>query len=178
MKRSFPTHPIVLDQGMYTYNDLAVEAYQAVGVIRNTVPFELNQKEIRHRENSMSEMVVYGYYPLMTSAQCLMYQVNNEHKPAMGYLKDRYKKEFPIRNNCMDCYSVIYNSLPTMLFSKLSELKSFGISSFRLDFSIETKEMAKQVLDLFHSFVEGKRTEYPPEWKEKYTNGHYQRGVE
>ena len=178
VKRSFPTHPIVLDQGMYTYNDLAVEAYQSVGVIRNTVPFELNQKEIRHRENSMSEMVVYGYYPLMTSAQCLMYQVNNEHKPAMGYLKDRYKKEFPIRNNCMDCYSVIYNSLPTMLFSKLSELKSFGISSFRLDFSIETKEMAKQVLDLFHSFVEGKRTEYPPEWKEKYTNGHYQRGVE
>ena len=33
-----------------------------------TVPLELNEKELRHRENAGSEMIVYGRLPLMHSA--------------------------------------------------------------------------------------------------------------
>ena len=31
---------------------------------RDTIPLELNEGEIRHRNNSHSEMLVYGYLPL------------------------------------------------------------------------------------------------------------------
>ena len=56
--------PVYLD-------DEAIRFWKDQGILRNTVPLELNEKELRHRENAGSEMIVYGRLPLMHSAQCV-----------------------------------------------------------------------------------------------------------
>ena len=61
----------VLDHSLYTWNDEAIRFWKDQGILRNTVPLELNEKELRHRENAGSEMIVYGRLPLMHSAQCV-----------------------------------------------------------------------------------------------------------
>ncbi len=50
---------------MYTWNDEAADFWKDQKVLRNTVPLELNEGEIRHRDNRDSEMLIlHGYLPL------------------------------------------------------------------------------------------------------------------
>lgn len=115
-------------------------------------------------------MLLYGYYPLMTSAGCVHKNTLTCDKRAqITYLKDRYQVLFPVKNYCADCYNVIYNSVPLALFEEKAQLQKAGIRHFRLDFSIETAQEVKQVLKQFQ-IGDAKNIEH--------TNGHYKRGVE
>ncbi len=174
----FGEKDVAIDHNLYTYNDRASGFFDTLKISANTVPLELNRKEILHRDNLRSAMVVYGYYPLMTTAPCVHANTRGcDRKPGLCFLKDRYKVEFPVKNYCDACYNVVYNSLPVMLFANMRELKAGGMREFRADFTIETVKQAKEVLNLMEAFADG-RSEYPAEWKDRYTNGHYKRGVE
>lgn len=163
------TFNIVADHNLYTYNDYAKSEFAKYHVCRDTIPLELNKREIISRNNQNSEMIIYGHYPLMTTAGCVHKNTDKCDKtPGISYLKDRYKAHFPVKNNCNDCYNVIYNSVPVVLFHEQEELKKYGVKHFRFSFTIETREETKAVLDLF----EGKGKEIA------YTKGHYKRGVE
>lgn len=177
--------PIAVDYNMYTYNDAAASAFSRLGAVRNTIPLELNKKEILHRDNRASEMLVYGRYPLMVSAQCVRRNTGlcsaadgRPYESGICYLRDRYRTEFPVKSFCGGCYNVIYNSLPVLLFSVLAELEEMGVRRFRMDFTVETAEQTDRILALYAQFVRGARSEYPKEWQSHYTNGHYYRGVE
>ena len=160
----FPGKKIIIDHNMYTFNDVSKSAFFEHGVSGDTVPLELNSREIMHRNNIGSQMIVYGYYPLMTTANCVHKNTKGcDKKPQLIYLKDRYNKSFAVCNNCRECYNTIYNSLPTMLTKNIGKLKDAGIRSFRYSFTIETPKQIKAVM-------EDKAAEY--------TNGHYKRGVE
>ena len=149
---------------MYTFNDVSKSAFFEHGVSGDTVPLELNSREIMHRNNIGSQMIVYGYYPLMTTANCVHKNTKGcDKKQKLIYLKDRYNKSFAVCNNCKECYNTIYNSLPTMLTKNISKLKEAGIRSFRYSFTIETPKQIKTVMD---------------DKVAEYTNGHYKRGVE
>lgn len=155
---------IILDHNMYTFNDVSKSAFFEHGVSGDTVPLELNSREIMHRNNIGSQMIVYGYYPLMTTANCVHKNTKGcDKKQKLIYLKDRYNKSFAVCNNCKECYNTIYNSLPTMLIKNISKLKEAGIRSFRYSFTIETPKQIKAVMD---------------DKVAEYTNGHYKRGVE
>ena len=124
-------------------------------------------------------MMLYGYYPLMTSAQCVHANTRGcDKKRGLSYLKDRYQVQFPVKNFCTYCYNVVYNSLPVLLFSNLEELKKAGIRDFRMDFTMESAKETKAILKLYEGFADGSRRQYPKEWENRYTNGHYKRGVE
>lgn len=160
----FTGKKIILDHNMYTFNDTAKSAFFEHGVSGDTVPLELNSREIMHRNNTGSQMIVYGYYPLMTTANCVHKNTKGcDKKQKLIYLKDRYNKSFAVCNNCKECYNTIYNSLPTMLTKNISKLKEAGIRSFRYSFTIETPKQIKAVMD---------------DKVAEYTNGHYKRGVE
>ena len=160
----FTGKKIILDHNMYTFNDTAKSAFFEHGVSGDTVPLELNSREIMHRNNIGSQMIVYGYYPLMTTANCVHKNTKGcDKKQKLIYLKDRYNKSFAVCNNCKECYNTIYNSLPTMLIKNISKLKEAGIRSFRYSFTIETPKQIKAVMD---------------DKVAEYTNGHYKRGVE
>lgn len=179
VKKNFPDSIMLTDHNLYTYNDWACDAFARQNVVRNTVPLELNRSEIIHRNNQSSEMIVYGYYPLMTSAQCVHKNTKGcDTTPTICYLRDRYKVKFAVKNYCSACYNVIYNSLPVMLFSHLQELQRTGIQNFRLDFILEDCKRTEEILDLLEAFMKNPNAEYPKKWQNAYTNGHYKRGVE
>lgn len=160
----FTGKKVILDHNMYAFNDVSKSAFFEHGVSGDTVPLELNSKEIMHRNNIGSQMIVYGYYPLMTTANCVHKNTKGcDKKQKLIYLKDRYNKSFAVCNNCKECYNTIYNSLPTMLTKNISKLKEAGIRSFRYSFTIETPKQIKAVMD---------------DKAAEYTNGHYKRGVE
>ena len=160
----FTGKKVILDYNMYTFNDVSKSAFFEHGVSGDTVPLELNSKEIMHRNNIGSQMIVYGYYPLMTTANCVHKNTKGcDKKQKLIYLKDRYNKSFAVCNNCKECYNTIYNSLPTMLTKNIGKLKEAGIRSFRYSFTIETPKQIKAVMD---------------DKVAEYTNGHYKRGVE
>lgn len=163
-EKLFTGKKTILDHNMYTFNDVSKSAFFEHGVSGDTVPLELNSREIMHRNNIGSQMIVYGYYPLMTTANCVHKNTKGcDKKQELIYLKDRYNKAFAVCNNCRECYNTIYNSLPTMLTKNIGKLKDAGIRSFRYSFTIETPKQIKAVM-------EDKAAEY--------TNGHYKRGVE
>lgn len=169
VKKFFQNKCIVTDHNLYSFNDYSKKAFFEYEIQRDTLPLELNKKEIRNRNNKNSEMIIYGYYPLMVSAACVhKNSLQCDKIPQISYLKDRYQTNFPVKNHCSDCYNVIYNSLPTLLFSERKELTTFGISHFRISFTIESKKETNEILDLF----EGKTKEA------SFTKGHYKRGVE
>ena len=160
----FTGKKVILDHNMYTFNDVSKNAFFEHGVSGDTVPLELNSREIMHRNNIGSQMIVYGYYPLMTTANCVHKNTKGcDKKQKLIYLKDRYNKSFAVCNNCKECYNTIYNSLPTMLTKNIGKLKEAGIRSFRYSFTIETPKQIKAVMD---------------DKVAEYTNGHYKRGVE
>ena len=160
----FTGRKVILDHNMYTFNDVSKSAFFEHGVSGDTVPLELNSREIMHRNNIGSQMIVYGYYPLMTTANCVHKNTKGcDKKQKLIYLKDRYNKSFAVCNNCKECYNTIYNSLPTMLTKNIGKLKEAGIRSFRYSFTIETPKQIKAVMD---------------DKVAEYTNGHYKRGVE
>ena len=160
----FTGKKVILDHNMYTFNDVSKSAFFEHGVSGDTVPLELNSREIMHRNNIGSQMIVYGYYPLMTTANCVHKNTKGcDKKQKLIYLKDRYNKSFAVCNNCKECYNTIYNSLPTMLTKNIGKLKEAGIRSFRYSFTIETPKQIKAVMD---------------DKVAEYTNGHDKRGVE
>lgn len=171
VKTRFAGKKIVTDHNMYTYNDMAKSMFFDNGADADTMPLELNQKEINRRNNKGSQMIIYGYYPLMVSAQCVH---KNSYKcdrtPQITYLKDRYNKIFPVWNNCSECYNIIYNSCPTVLFNNMQKIKNAGIDALRLDFTFEKPEEIDTVMAAFES--------NSADGIKEYTNGHFKRGVE
>lgn len=165
----FPEMTMIADYNLYTYNDLAKYSYENLGISYTTIPLELNQKEIRGRDNANSEMVIYGYYPLMVTANCVHKNTTNCDKVSgVHFLKDRYNVLFPVKNFCNACYNIIYNSVPTCLFKEQDKLEKMNIRRMRLDFTIERGDEITNVL----ARLEGRGTEI------ECTKGHYKRGVE
>lgn len=176
----------MLDYSVYTWNDQAIQFWNDQGVLGNTVPLELNEGEIRHRDNSRSQMLIYGYLPMMISAQCVrknLYGCNNKEESVI--LRDRYGKEFPGVCHCspwkmdntgnfMPCYNIIYNSIPYGLLKEKKQTEELGLSSVRLSFTMETPKEAVKTFREFRSVYRDGST--PPE--REYTKGHFRRGAE
>ena len=176
----------VLDHSLYTWNDEAIRFWKDQGILRNTVPLELNEKELRHRENAGSEMIVYGRLPLMHSAQCVRKNTSGcNGQEERLVLKDRYDKEFPVVCYCRpwkmgntkaaeSCYNIIYNSLPYGLLKEADRVKELGVSSVRLAFTIESREETERIVEDFVAVYHGSQVSHEYE----FTKGHFKRGAE
>ncbi len=176
----------IIDASLYTWNDEAIAFWREEGILKDTVPLELNQKELFHRDNSQSEMVIYGYYPLMISAQCVkknLYQC--DQKEGGSFLKDRYEKTFPSVCFCdpwklkntdkgKNCYNIIYNSIPLGLLKEKAQVLALGVKSLRLSFTTEKPGEANQILREFLDVYLRNREPAPRE----FTRGHFKRGAE
>ncbi len=185
-----------IDHTLYTWNNQAVDFWRAQKVLGNTVPLELNQGELGHRDNQGSEMLVYGYLPLMYSAQCVRRNVYSCKKTdctqqkikkdrADVYLKDRYENLFPVVCECdpwktgntekiLPCYNIIYNTLPFGLLKESRQVKNLGIDSVRLSFTMESPGEAVHILkDFTAAYRDGQ--DVPDR---KFTKGHFKRGAQ
>lgn len=168
---------MVSDSNLYTYSNEAAEYFYRLGMIQDTIPVELNRKEILRRGNSRSEIIIYGRLPLMITAQCIHKNtLGCMHQPDVLTLKDRYSAHFPVKNFCSECYNVIYNSLPVCLFKEDVTVKKIAPAAVRLSFTTETEEETEQILTIYGDIYKngGILGQMPMEC----TNGHFKRGVE
>ena len=115
----------------------------------------------------------------MVSAQCVHKNMEGcDRKRQLSYLKDRYGKEFPVKNNCRECYNIIYNSSPLSLLHQKKEILPMEFLGYRLNFTIEKEKEVARILDLYEQmWVEGRKKE-EISYLSDYTNGHFKRGVE
>ena len=176
----------VVDASLYTWNNEAVAFWREQNILRTTMPLELNEKELRHRNNSGSEMLIYGYLPLMESAQCVRKNLLRcDRKGSFMVLKDRYGKEFVSACVCdprktgntgekVYCYNILYNSIPLGLLKECRQVKELGASSLRLSFTTEspgeTEKIFREFADVYVSGMQPGNREY--------TKGHFKRGAE
>jgi putative protease len=176
----------VLDSSVYTWNREAIAYFREKGVLRNTAPLELNEKELRHRDNRGSELLVYGYLPLMVSAQCVRKNLFGcDRSEGTAQLRDRYDAVFESVCHCNPwkmkntkepryCYNMIYNSLPYALIKDQEIVESLGFDAFRLSFTTEDAQKTDAVIQAFLDvWISGRDF---PKWE--FTRGHFKRGVE
>ncbi|MBU5481936.1 U32 family peptidase [Blautia sp. MSJ-19] len=176
----------ILDASVYTWNNESIAFWQKENILRNTVPYELNEKEIAHRNNSNSEMIIYGYIPLMLSAQCVRKNTAQcDCSEESMILKDRYDKEFHCNCICHPwktgntakeeyCYNILYNSLPLGLLKESRKIQNLGIRHLRLNFTLETPQAAAEILQQFLQVY----LHHGSAPDRDYTKGHFKRGAE
>ncbi len=169
------------DHSLYTYSNQASQAFAEMDVERTTMPLELNGKELRHRDNHNSEMMIYGYLPLMVSAGCVYKNTESgkcNQKSSLLYLKDRYEVQFPVINNCNDCYNILYNAKPLFLLHLAKDMEPLQPAAVRIHFTLENRDQIASILQAYERAFIGHEQLNAEEWVKDYTNGHYKRGVE
>ena len=170
------TQYIELDYQVYTMNDYASSFWHKQGVFYDTISPELNYYELRKRDNSKSEMIIYGYAPMMISAQCLKKNVDKCTKDfATLELTDRFHKKFKVKCDCDFCYNVIYNSIALGLIKESDKVNSLNVRSLRLAFSTES---AKETQTIAKQFVAVYRDAAKMTPQQIFTKGHFKRGIE
>lgn len=122
-------------------------------------------------------------------------------KPGNGrfwYLKDRMKKEFPVRIVCSGCHNIIYNAEPLSLHRYLQDPVIRGAGALLLAFTDETGPETGAILQYFGKLIKqemigpsGQHTEKKNRRRssserssedeerpfDSFTNGHYRRGA-
>ncbi len=171
-----------LDAGMYVFSEEARNDFFLEGIGGYTAAVELNAGELAHMDNSRAEFCVYGYTPVMVSAQCIYKNCGGPsgcgNKYEKFYLSDRYFNKFYAKRNCRDCYNVIYNSRPLFLLHRADDIKGLGFGSLRISFTQEDAETAGEILNDYRAaFLEDEPVSAPT-GEHSYTNGHFRRGVE
>ena len=125
-------------------------------------------------------LVIYGHAPFMVSSQCVNKNISGcDHKGKKLELVDRYGKHLPVKNYCGVCCNVIYNAVPTLLFSDRawSEVENIHPQTLRMDFTVEDEAGTRAVLALYEQQILG----YPVSeavFRGESTRGHLGRGVE
>ena len=181
-----PAEKLALDAGLYVYSNEAADDFMAAGFAGYTASMELNRKELAHMENEQAELMLYGYAPLMISAQCVYKNYAScikEQKKESGkqpqrlYLNDRYQKQFEVQRDCTNCYNVIYNSQPTCLLHHADEIGGLDFGAHRIVFRNESVKQMHGILQQYEdAFRSGRKIQPPKEGT--YTNGHFRRGVD
>ena len=167
---------VTFDSSLYGFNSQAEETMESLGADEQTLPVELNGRELAELGCEGKELTVYGSIPVMVSAQCVRRTVSGcDRKPGILTLKDRVGKEFPVRNCCRFCYNLIYNSTPLSLLGQEKQVKNLGPARLRLQFTMEEPEKAAEIAEAFgDSFLRGRERTLAGD----FTRGHFKRGVE
>ena len=155
---------------LYTMNDLSREFIHRT-CITDTVPYELNKKEIRGMDNSGSVIEVYGRIPLMITANVPM---DAEKYSEDVFIRDRKGEHFPVKHSPLSSCNIIYNGRVTDLSGAAKEVNSLNVHGIRLSFTEEDRDIKRICRSFIDAYIYGK-TAVP---EGNYTKGHFNRGVE
>jgi len=171
-----------LDASLYVMNREAKAFYHELfgGSESLTAPFELSEKELHRLGVEDMTLVVYGRIPLMVTAHCVKKtmglcrsgkgtECTEDTEPVV--LTDRVGKKLTIKQNCMECYNLIYNPECLSLLDGGATVEKLNPRAIRLDFTFETKEETERILKSAAGVSEAVTGT-------GYTRGHLKRGVE
>ncbi|MBO6129706.1 MAG: U32 family peptidase [Pseudobutyrivibrio sp.] len=173
---NYPKDKIILDHRLYTFNNRSIYGFSNNGYYRNCIPYELSLKELKHRYNGDSQMIIYSRIPMMITANCTVKNTINCQKDNRSIkLIDRKNQEFTVTCNCDYCYNTIYNSKKYIAFDLKDDILALGVKELRLDFTVENVAEVSEILNKYKEvFIENKSARL----SEDYTKGHLKRGVE
>jgi putative protease len=162
---NIPRKYTVFDNTVYGMNNYSVEFLNEYKPDLITASYELNKEELKYIKNYKMELNVYGYIPVMISAGCIKKSYNKcNKKDEIIHIKDRLGNMFMVNNHCDYCYNVIYNSIPLYIYDLIEKDKDIKPLAIRYNF---INESSKEI----ESILSGNTVE-------KYTRGHFKRGVE
>ena len=173
---NYPQEKVILDHRLYTFNNRSVKSFEKLGFNYSCIPYELSLKELKHRDNHNSQMIIYSRIPMMITANCTVKNtIGCKKANSQITLVDRKNESFIVACDCNNCYNTIYNSKRYMAFDLKDELLSLGVKEFRLDFTVESESETEEILNLYKDvFINNQ----PFKFKEDFTKGHLKRGVE
>lgn len=184
---------LVLDHHLYCMNDFAPEFFSGLSKTEGrsdggslningfTAPLELNHRELRDlRITAPMEILLYGYFPVMLSAQCVMKnlkecRINKAGEYTCIHIKDRKGKLLPVVNFCRWCYNVIYHPAPMNLMDLRDEISECGFAGLRVDLALLDAKEAGVVLSQTVDCIKNGLRRKP---QGDFTRGHFLRGVE
>lgn len=185
----FKDFTLVGDFSLNVLNDHAYRFYRE-RFARITLSPELNLKQLAgfKHDPARTELVGYGYLPVMVMKHCVAAAVLNRPKNCglclhTSYgLKDSFKEVFRIRKRD-DCCTEIYNAKKLFLLDYLQILESIGIGYLRLNFLDETPEEVETIVKLYQKVLSSALTDAEREIVAQIkasgiTYGHLQRGIE
>ena len=168
---------IILDHNLYIFNQSSRAFWVQHGVSEMTAPLELNARELGNLGLTNMELPVYGYLPVMISAQCIQNTVRGcTHTAGLMTLSDRKGLSLQVKNFCDLCYNVIYDPSPLCLLEFYAEIQELAPLRSRLQFTSETGEQVCRILRLFcteNNYTERTSVEIPFD----YMTGHFHRGI-
>lgn len=145
---------LVSDFSFNVVNSRSLYLLHKHGINRITLSHELNKQNIldmisefekRYNTKPNLEMIVYGHAHLMNTKYCPL-KVNNlcgKCRSNQYVIKDNYG-EFSIISH-PDCTTTIVNGRPLNLLDEINYLPD-AITTFRLQFTIESKEETKEII--------------------------------
>lgn len=113
---------------------------------------------------------------MMVSAQCIKNTTEGcTRQKGVLFIKDRYNKQFAVKNHCDYCYNVIYNTAPVVLTDQKQEIIELKPKAIRLHFTSENIETMRKMLRLYTQvfYQDGE----PVEPSMEFTRGHFKRGI-
>ncbi|MBR3154706.1 MAG: hypothetical protein IKF10_06850 [Lachnospiraceae bacterium] len=112
----------------------------------------------------------------MVTVQCLRKNLTEcAGRPGIIYLRDRTKRVFPVKHDCIFCYNTVYNSEILSLISEKEFLDAAGFTMRRISLTTEAYAESENVLLAFERVYHGIQ---PKNLTATYTKGHFNRGVE
>ena len=165
---------IVANYTLNVYNNETVNELKNLGIQTYTISPELDKStinEVNKCATISSEIICYGYLPLMNCNYCLLGksnkcypECNQQCKNNFYYLRDRMGFLFKVVPDKIETVTTIYNS-------KITSIAPQGLNCdfIRLDF---TKETIEEINEIITTYQSGNRIE-----GQNYTSGNLNREV-
>ncbi|SNS99298.1 putative protease [Anaerovirgula multivorans] len=188
--------PVIADTTLNVMNSKTISFLQEKGIDGITISTELDLKNIKTLEISdgiETEAIIYGKLPVMITETCPLASINKCHHQCnscsqnpfqyLWGLKDEKKAVFPFTKDNWG-RTIIVNNHPLYIIDKMDDLKELYITSFRLDFTDEEPPGIRRIMadcwnNMKYYYDENTNNHKPYENKiDRFTRGHYYRGVE
>lgn len=173
--------PIALDTQLNVFNTSDLHYFGSNEQVTSIAPsLELNRSGLKSMADAsrvLVEIPVYQKIALMESANCVYKTRNNRcDYSTTGHvleLKDRKGAKQVVKCHCQMCYNTIYNEKALYLLDVWNDISGPG-RVMRLDFTIENGQQTKEILEDWIRLI----TDRPITFNDqRYTRGHYKRGV-
>ncbi|MBQ4090688.1 MAG: U32 family peptidase [Clostridia bacterium] len=153
LKCSFPDTKIIADFRFNVANGQTAAYFEGQGVDSFVLSPELTLPQMRDVSGSKSA-IVYGRIPLMTLEKCAIKELYGDKKACavcaenQAKMTDRRGVTFSILREWQH-RNVVYNSLPTGMSDKLSELERAGIVNRHFIFTVESADEVDGVIKAY-----------------------------
>ncbi|WP_300408273.1 U32 family peptidase [Lagierella sp.] len=183
IKENFPHKQIVSDYGLNVLNIYSFKFLESLGLERITLSTELNLKELNYILNYVSnryEIIVHGPLISMIMKHCpfsiLKNCVNDENCEYcnfnVGYLENERKDRFKIIRK--SGYSELYHTKQLLAYYLLHRINFVSNGSVRVIDNGTTKDLSR----IYFKKINGKKDDENVFDIEKYTTGHFEKGIE